>query len=173
MRKKAEPQGHTHILHNRHKPMTVQRCLLAIHFDKLFQTPESTSFWPDFVRKCVMPVLRFHLKFIAAIFTATCIYCFWHHHGYNQAIRRMDQAHFHLQWSISPYNGLDLTVRFGRKCQKKSSLQFRNVTVTAQMRNDANLPFAPPDGDFFYEKVIYNHGLAAAAHVWLTVKNQL
>ncbi len=26
--------------------------------------------------------------------------------------------------------------------------KFRNVTVTAQMRNDANLPFAPPDGDF-------------------------
>lgn len=34
--------------------------------------------------------------------------------------------------------------------------------------DNANLPFAPPDGVFNYEQVIYNHGLAAAAHVWFT-----
>ncbi len=83
MRKKAEPRGHTHLLHNRHKPMIVHRCLPDVHFDKLFQTLESTSFGLNLFENTVR---RFHLKCIvfladadtAAIFTVTCIYCFLH-----------------------------------------------------------------------------------------------
>ncbi len=65
--KKAEPQSHTHLLHNHHRPMGVWRCLLAgahfyvkFAFNKLFWTirtnSKQTLFWPEFVGNYITSV---------------------------------------------------------------------------------------------------------------------
>lgn len=51
--------------------------------------------------------------------------------------------------------------------------KFRNVTVTAQMRNDANLPFAPPDGDFLWTSYLQPRPCCSSTHLFDCQKTSL